>query len=563
METKRTRWYKDAVFYQIYPRSFCDSNGDGIGDLQGIISKLDYLKDLGINAVWLSPIYASPNDDNGYDISDYRQIMPEFGTLDDFKEMVSEMKKRDIKLVMDLVVNHTSDEHIWFQESKKGKDNPYRDYYIWKKGKGKDGRKVPNNWTSRFTGSAWEYDETTDEFYLHLYSKKQPDLNWENPKVRQEVIDICEYWFALGVDGFRCDVISCISKNQDFPDGKYNLVLRGDEHFTLGPRIHEFLNELYEKSWGLHDSMIVAEAIGCGYKDAPDLIGESRRELDTMITFELMEVDMFMNFLPMKFNLKKFKKVQRNWQELPADCWPTLYYENHDQPRSVSRYGNGEGIYKKQLAQMLAVSYMMLRGTPYVYQGQEIGMSNIKLKDEEYLDIASIQVFDLIKKYFRPIMPIARKIMAKRARDNARTPMQWTSEPNAGFTTGTPWMKINPNYADRNVEDQKKNPNSELNFYKKLIAFRKGNAVIRDGSFTEYFPNSKKIYCFERALKNKKYLVICNFKEESINVNVDLLGFKGAKLVMSNYAKQDEILGDAIRLGVYEAVIYEYSNTEN
>ena len=560
METKRTRWYKDAVFYQIYPRSFCDSNGDGIGDIQGIISKLDYLQDLGINAVWLSPIYASPNDDNGYDISDYRQIMPEFGTLDDFKEMVAEMKKRDIKLVMDLVVNHTSDEHFWFQESKKSLDNPYRDYYIWKKGKGKKGKKAPNNWTSRFTGSAWEYDETTDEFYLHLYSKKQPDLNWENPKVRQEVIDICEYWSNLGVDGFRCDVISCISKNQDFPDGKFNFVLRGDEHFTLGPRIHEFLNELFEKSWGLHDSMIVAEAIGCGHKDAPDLIGESRRELDTMITFELMEVDMLMNFLPVKFNLKKFKKVQRAWQELPADCWPTLYYENHDQPRSVSRYGNG-GIYKKQLAQMLAVSYMMLRGTPYVYQGQEIGMSNIKLKDEEYQDIASIKVFEMVKKYFRPIMPIARKVLAKRARDNARTPMQWTSGPNAGFTTGTPWMKINPNFADRNVADQQKNPNSELNFYKKLIAFRKGNEVIRDGSFVEYFPNSKKIYCFERALEHKKYLVICNFKEESINVNVDLLGFKGAKLVMSNYAKQDEILGDAIRLGVYEAVIYEMDNT--
>lgn len=561
MSNVKTRWYKDAVFYQIYPRSFCDSNGDGIGDLQGIISKLDYLKDLGINAVWLSPIYASPNDDNGYDISDYRNIMPEFGTMEDFKEMISEMHKRGIKLVMDLVVNHSSDEHYWFQESRKSKDNPYRDYYIWKKGRGKDGKKPPNNWTSRFTGSAWEYDEITSEWYLHLFSKKQPDLNWENPKVRQEVIDICNFWFDLGVDGFRCDVITYISKDQSFANGKLNFALIGDEHFTLGPRIHEFLNELNQKSWSLHDSMIVAEAVGCYYSDAPLLMGESRNEVDTAITFELMETDMFMNFLPRKFNLKRFKKVQNNWQTLPADCWSTLYYENHDQPRSISRYGNIHGPYRKELGKMLAVSLMMLRGTPYVYQGQEIGMSNIPLKDDEYKDIASTLVLDIFRKYLRPFTFIPRKVLAKRARDHARTPMQWTSKKYAGFSEAEPWMKINPNYSDVNVAESLGNPNSILNFYKKLIEFRKGNEIIRDGSFTEHFPNSKKIYCFSRTLKNKSYLVICNFVEDRVPLNVDKLGFKGAKLVMSNYPTQDAELGDAILMKQYEAVIYEYDST--
>ena len=553
----KSRWYKDAVFYQIYPRSFCDSNRDGIGDIRGIISKLDYLKDLGINAVWLSPVYASPNDDNGYDISDYRNIMPEFGTMEDWKEMIDEMHKRGIRLVMDLVVNHTSDEHAWFQESRKSKDNPYRDYYIWRKGRGKDGKKPPNNWTSRFQGSAWEYDETTGEWYLHLFSKKQPDLNWDNPKVRQEVIDICNFWFELGVDGFRCDVITYISKAEGLPNGKFNPFLCGDEHFILGPHIHEYLNQVNRESWSKYDTMIVGEAIGCTVDNAESLVSEDRNELDSAITFELMQVDFKWDFWPVKFNLKKFKAVQSAFQSLPDTCWNTLYYENHDQPRSVSRYGNGNGYHRKELAKMLAVSLHMLKGTPYVYQGQEIGMTNIALEEKEYVDIMATRVFEMVRKIFPPLMPIARWAMAKRARDHARTPMQWNGKQGAGFTTGKPWMKINPNHSDVNVEADLKNPNSVLNFYKQLIAFRLHNDVIIHGTYKEYFHNNKNIYCYERAYRGKRYIVICNFKEKNVPLNVDTIGAKGAKLVLANYPKAAETMGDAVFLRPYEAVVYE------
>lgn len=553
----KSRWYKDAVFYQIYPRSFCDSNGDGIGDIRGIISKLDYLKDLGINAVWLSPVYASPNDDNGYDISDYRNIMPEFGTMEDWKEMIDEMHKRGIRLVMDLVVNHTSDEHAWFQESRKSKNNPYRDYYIWRKGRGKDGKKPPNNWTSRFQGSAWEYDETTGEWYLHLFSKKQPDLNWDNPKVRQEVIDICNFWFELGVDGFRCDVITYISKAEGLPNGKFNPFLCGDEHFILGPHIHEYLNQVNRESWSKYDTMIVGEAIGCTVDNAESLVSEDRNELDSAITFELMQVDFKWDFWPVKFNLKKFKAVQSAFQSLPDTCWNTLYYENHDQPRSVSRYGNGNGYHRKELAKMLAVSLHMLKGTPYVYQGQEIGMTNIALEEKEYVDIMATRVFEMVRKIFPPLMPIARWAMAKRARDHARTPMQWNGKQGAGFTTGKPWMKINPNHSDVNVETDLKNPNSVLNFYKQLIAFRLHNDVIIHGTYKEYFHNNKNVYCYERAYRGKRYIVICNFKEKNVPLNVDTIGAKGAKLVLANYPKAAETMGDAVFLRPYEAVVYE------
>ena len=555
----KTRWYKDAVFYQIYPRSFCDSNGDGIGDIRGIISKLDYLKELGVNAVWLSPVYKSPNDDNGYDISDYRDINPEFGSLDDWKEMISEMHKRGIRLVMDLVVNHTSDEHEWFKQSRSSVDNPYRDYYIWRKGRGKDGKRPPNNWTSRFTGRAWDYDETTGEWYLHLFSKKQPDLNWDNPKVRQEVIDICNYWFELGVDGFRCDVITYISKAEGLPNGKFNPIMCGDEHFVLGPHIHEYLNEVNRNSWSKYDTMIVGEAIGCKYVNAPELIGESRNELDSAITFELMDVDMKMSFFPVRLNLPKFKSVQSGWQALPEDCWPTLYYENHDQPRSITRYGNGFGIYRNHLGKMLAISYFMLRGTPYVYQGQEIGMTNIALKDDEYVDILATKVFSIIRKVFPPLMPIARWAMSKRARDHARTPMQWENKTGAGFTEGKPWMKINNNLGEINVKTESNNPNSILEFYKMLIAFRKGDEIIRDGSYTEYFNSNRKVYCYTRELGDKGYIVICNFKEKNVVLNVDSIPHaKGARLVTSSWKKQDETLGDSILLRPYEGVIYAY-----
>lgn len=553
----KSRWYKDATIYQVYPRSFKDTNNDGIGDIKGIIEKLDYLKDLGIRAVWLSPCYKSPNDDNGYDISDYRDIMEEFGTLTDFKLMLDEMHKRGIKLIMDLVVNHSSDEHLWFQESRKSKDNPYRDYYIWKKGRGRDGKKPPNNWTSRFTGSAWEYDELTKEWYLHLFSKKQPDLNWDNPKVREEIIDICNYWFELGVDGFRCDVITYVSKNAGYPNGRFNLIMRGDEHFTLGNNIHTYLKEINRKSWSKYDTMIVGEAIGTTYENAVSLIDEGVSELDSVITFELMEVDMKMNVLPVKLKLPKFKNVIEKWQSLPDTAWNSLYLENHDQPRSVSRYGNDKGRYLNKLAKMLSIMQGFLKGTMYIYQGQEIGMTNCELKENEYQDIMATQIFSLIRKIFPPLMPFARYIMSRRARDHARTPMQWNNEVNAGFTGGKPWMKINPNYNSINVKSQLEDNDSVLNFYKKIISIRNNNDIIIKGNFKQYYPHDKSIFMYERCLDNNKYIVICNFKEKDISVKVpDELKSDNYTLIVSNYNDTPD-MHIINKLRPYEAVVYK------
>ena len=553
---ERTRWYKDAVIYQIYPRSFCDSNGDGIGDIRGIISKLDYLKELGVTCVWLSPCYKSPNDDNGYDISNYRDIMDEFGTLEDWQEMVDGMHARGIKLVMDLVVNHTSDEHEWFKQSRSSKDNPYRDYYFWRKGRGKDGKKPPNNWSSRFSGSAWEYDETTGEFYLHLFSKKQPDLNWDNPKVRQEVADICNYWFEKGVDGFRCDVIIYISKEEGLPDGKFNPMLCGDEHFVIGPHYHEYIHELYEKSWSKYDCMTVGEGQGIKRKDAENMVAEDKEELDCIFTFEHQECDAVLTAVPRPFKLTRLKKILNNWQHLPDNCWNSLFLENHDYSRSLPRFGKVE--YRKQVAKMLAVIMQCQKGTPYVYQGEEIGMSNIEgLDRKDYKDIVSINIYDLAKKMFPPLVPIVRWALRKRARDNARTPMQWSAAENAGFTTGKPWMMVNPNYTEVNVEQQQGDPDSILNFYKKLIAYRKGNAVIRYGTFEEYFPKSNKIFCYERNYNGKRLFVVGSFSDKNVVFKLPAgYSFKSSKLVLNNYDDAPAELS-AYTLRPYEAVVYE------
>ena len=551
----KTRWYKDAVVYQIYPRSFCDSNGDGIGDLRGIISKLDYLKELGVTAVWLSPIYKSPNDDNGYDISDYRDIMDEFGTLEDFKELVKGLHDRGIKLVMDLVANHTSDEHEWFKQSRSSKDNPYRDYYIWRKGKGKNGKKPPNNWTSRFTGSAWEYDETTGEYYLHLFSKKQPDLNWDNPKVRKEIIDICNYWFEMGVDGFRCDVITFISKEPGLPDGKWNPVVVGDEHFVIGPRYHEYIHEVCTESWNKYDSMTVGEGQGITIHNAEEMVGEEREELDTIFTFEHQDADFYMHAIPRKFSLKKWKSVFSSWQKLPQNCWPTLFYENHDQPRAIPRYGKME--YRNEVAKMLAISIYFQKGTPYLYQGQEIGMTNFKLDPKDYKDIISTRVYNSAKKFFGPLgAAIAKWGLNKRARDLGRTPMQWTAGEYAGFSTVEPWMTINPNYKMINVEDSKKDENSVFNFYKKLIKFRLGNKIIIEGSYKDLMEKSSKIFAYERALGDERYVVISNYTDKVVKYKVpEEYKGKESKLIMSNYSSSSDTLKDG-KLLPYEAVVY-------
>jgi len=553
----KTRWYKDAIVYQIYPRSFCDSNGDGIGDIRGIISKLDYLKELGINCVWLSPCYKSPNDDNGYDISDYRDIMDEFGTMEDWQEMIDGMHARGIKLVMDLVVNHTSDEHEWFKQSRSSKDNPYRDYYFWRPGRGKNGKKPPNNWTSRFTGSAWQYDETTGEYYLHLFSKKQPDLNWDNPKVRQEVADICNYWFEKGVDGFRCDVITYVSKREGLPNGKFNPALVGDEHFVVGPHFHEYMHELNERAWSKYDTMIVGEAQGITVDNAHDIVDESRGEMDCIFTFEhQVEVDSFLTTVPKKFSLTKWKEIFSNWQALPDTCWNSLYIENHDYSRSLPRYGKLE--YRKQVAKMLAISIQFLKGTPYIYQGQEIGMTNFDdLKREDYRDIVSIKIYDTVKKYAPFLTPIVHWAMNKKARDHARAPMQWSAEPGAGFTTGESWMPLNPNYKTINVEEAEKDPDSILHFYQKLNRFRIGNEIIRYGTYKQYDEKNKNLWIYERAYNGKKYAVVASYTDKKVKF-VPPAEWQGkpSKLVMSNYKDTPDTLSERT-LEPYEAFVYE------
>ena len=548
----KTRWYKDAVVYQIYPRSFCDSNGDGIGDLRGIISKLDYIKNLGVNAVWLSPIYKSPNDDNGYDISNYRDIMDEFGTMADFDEMLAGMHERGIKLIMDLVANHTSDEHEWFVKSRESKENPYRDYYIWRKGRGKDGRKPPNNWTSRFGGSAWAYDEKTGEWYLHLFSKKQPDLNWENPAVRREIADICNFWMDKGVDGFRCDVITYISKADGLPNGKFNPIMCGDEHFVLGPRYHEFIRELNENSWSKYDSYTVGESTGITFEKAPECIDERRRELDTIFGFEHMCTDMYMEVVPHKFKLPRFTKVLSKWQSLPDTCWNTLFLENHDQPRSLGRFTGDFGERRFEAATMLAVAMQMQKGTPYVYQGQEIGMINCKFRDEDYLDVMARQVFDIASKI--PLgKTIARYCLARRARDHARTPMQWSAEKNAGFTSGKPWMMLNPSFGEINVEaDLKAGERSIYNFYARLHAFRRGNEIVKCGDFKQLDKKNKSVFAYTRTFEGKTLLVVANFKNKEASFALPE-GLSKGKVLLSNYAGSE--LSCSLR--PYEAVVFE------
>jgi len=531
----KTQWYKDAVIYQIYPRSFCDSNGDGIGDIRGIISKLDYVKSLGVDAVWLSPCYKSPNDDNGYDISDYRDIMDEFGTLDDWKEMIAGMHERGIKLIMDLVVNHSSDEHRWFAESKAG--NPeYRDYYIWKKGRGKDGRKPPNNWVSRFGGSAWSYDEASGEHYLHLFTKKQPDLNWDNPKVRQEVADLVTFWLDLGVDGFRCDVITYISKVEGYPSAKGG----GDAMFTHGPNIHAYLNELYRRTFSKYDCMTVGEAAGVTTDEALLYTGEGREELDTVFQFEQFEINAFFRVVPRKFNLVKTKEVFARWQnDLHGKGWNSLYIENHDQPRIVSQWGSES--FRKESAKLWATALYFQQGTPYIYQGQEIGMTNIEFRGEnDHADVMAKTVLSLVKKYVPFLKRFALKKLALRSRDNGRTPMQWNAKENAGFTTGTPWYRVNPNYKTINVEEALGDENSILNYIRKMLTIRKGNQVVKFGTYKDLCPADKQLYVYEREYNGDKLLAVCNCSDKETDYKLQITDDKFGEfknLILSNYNK--------------------------
>ena len=548
----KSRWYKDAVIYQIYPRSFCDGNGDGVGDIRGIISKLDYLQDLGVNAVWLSPCYKSPNDDNGYDISDYRDIMDEFGTLDDWQEMIDGMHARGIKLIMDLVVNHSSDEHEWFKQSRSSKDNPYRDYYFWRKGRGKDGKKPPNNWRGNFLGSAWDYDETTGEWYMHQFSKKQPDFNWDNPKVRQEVIDICNYWFDKGVDGFRCDVITYISKNQGLKDGKnpFN-PLRGVENYCLGENWEKYIAEVNRESWSKYDSLIVGECAGINYEQAKQIADETKPVLDTLFNFE----HMFVDFVG-KFKLSRFKKIVARYQRMPSTVWTSNYLENHDQPRCIPRYVDGDEEYRKYGATMLATVNMMLRGTPYIYQGQEIGMTSCPLEEDEYKDIMSINVIKMLNKH-KIIKKLGMKILSKKARDNARTPMQWSGDKYAGFSTVEPWMKVNPNYVDVNAEKDRASEFSVFEYYKDLIAKRKQvSHILADGEWQEYYEKSNQVWVFSRKLGDAYVYVEANYGKELVEIDDRYtMDTTDAELLACNY-KYCEANVHIHTLRPYEARVY-------
>lgn len=533
------KWWKESVVYQIYPKSFKDSNGDGIGDIKGIIEKLDYLKELGVNVLWISPMLESPQDDNGYDISDYRRIYEDYGTMEDYEEMLSEAHKRDIKVLMDLVVNHTSDEHNWFIESRKSKDNPYRDYYIWKD---PVNGKEPNNWGGVFGGSAWEYDEKTQMYYLHLFSKKQPDLNWENEKVRREVYDMMTFWCEKGIDGFRMDVISMISKNQAFPDGEVKNGLYGDfnPYCVHGPRIHEFLQEMNKEVLSRYDIMTVGETSGVTIEEAQKYAGEDRNELNMVFQFEHVEDACCDHgkWTTAKFNFRDFKKTMIKWQEeLQGKAWNSLFLGNHDQPRSVSRFGNDNPAYRETSAKMLATCLHMMQGTPYVYQGEELGMTNAYFdKLEDYRDIESINFFTELTEAGIMTPEYMMKCLMLRSRDNARTPMQWNDSAQGGFTSGKPWIRINSNYKEINAAQQLGDPASVFHYYQKLIRLRKEKDIIVYGDFEALYRDDDKIFAYTRKLDQTKLLTVCNFSDQNAEMDIPE-EFAGAQCLITNLGR--------------------------
>ena len=531
------KWWKESVVYQIYPRSFKDSNGDGIGDINGITEKMGYLQELGVDVIWLSPVYQSPNDDNGYDISDYQAIMEEFGTMEDFDRMLAAAHEHGLKLVMDLVVNHTSDEHPWFVESRKSVDNPYRDYYIWRPGK--DG-KEPNNWGSCFSGPAWEYDETTDMYYLHLFSKKQPDLNWDNPKVRQEVFDMMNWWLDKGVDGFRMDVISLISKKPDLPDGPVGI--NGYASFNEpanGPHVHEYLQEMREKVLNRKETITVGECSGVTLEEAKKYASSDGKELNMVFQFEHMDVDADANtkWTDKKMDLRDMKEVLTRWQKGLEDiAWNSLFWENHDQPRSISRYGNDSPEYREVSAKMLATCLHMMQGTPYVYQGEELGMTNVPFTSiDQFRDLDSINAYrELVEEQKVFTSEEMMRYLRYKSRDNARTPFQWDDSENAGFSTGTPWIMVNPNYKEINAKDQLERADSVFHYYQKLIRLRKEQEVIVYGTYDLLLPDSKEIYAYTRTLGEEKLLVVCNFYEPEVSFELPE-EFAGGTCLISNY----------------------------
>ena len=541
-------WWKNAVVYQIYPRSFKDSNGDGFGDLPGVIEKLDYLKLLGIDVIWLSPVFDSPQDDNGYDVRDYRKIYAKFGSNEDMEKLIAEAHKRGIKVILDLVANHTSDEHAWFVESRKSRDNTYSDYYIWKDPK-PDGS-APNNWGSSFCGGAWEYCEERGQYYLHLYSRKQPDLNWENETVRKEVYDLMKFWLDKGADGWRMDVIASISKDQRFPDyeeepgrkyytGKYH---------TNGPRLHEFLQEMNQQVMSKYDCMTVGEAPGSTSEVARLFTDPERHELNMIFTFEHMNIDRIPGSVNRKwalkpFDLRELKRVMSDWQyTLSGHGWNALYFENHDQPRVISRWGN-DTVYRKECAKAYATVLHGMQGTPYIYQGEEIGMTNVRFDLDEYEDIE-------VRNAYKELVQIGetlseedlKKAVWNKSRDNARTPMQWDDSENAGFTTGKPWFRLSDRYREINVKEALADTDSVFYYYQKLIALRHREALLTDGTYELILADDAQIFAYFRKTEQETWLVAANLSEQTVPTD----GLKACvkveqEIVIANYPERKDL----------------------
>lgn len=536
------KWWQKSVIYQIYPKSFFDSNGDGIGDLQGIIQKISYLKRLGVDVIWLCPVYQSPQEDNGYDISDYESIYPGFGTMDDMKKLIRICDREGIRIVMDLVVNHTSDEHKWFQEAKKSRENPYRDFYIWRKGKN---GQLPNDLESNFGGSAWEYSEETDEYYLHFYSKKQPDLNWENEKLRQEIYRMMNRWLDLGIAGFRMDVIDLIGK---LPDEKIK---------ENGPRLHEYLQEMNANTFGRRDAMTVGECWGATPEIARLYTAPERKELSMIFQFEQIQLDKKkggQRWDLKELDLRDLKAVFSKWQYELEECgWNSLFWSNHDLPRIVSRWGN-DREYRELSAKMLATLLHGMKGTPYIYQGEELGMTNAPFTSIE--DFPDIETQNIYKERLRAGFSEEETMCAirKKARDNARTPMQWNAEKNAGFTTGTPWYQVNPNYTEINAEDAMSREDSVFYYYQKLIRLRREHEIMAYGIYDLLLPEDEDLYIYTRTLENEKWLILCNFHEKERVIT----SMRTGRVILSNYADTPQ-LEELCLLRPYEAVIYQIS----
>ena len=535
----KKNWWKESVVYQIYPRSYKDTSGNGLGDIDGIIEKLEHIKSLGVDIIWLCPIYESPNDDNGYDISDYRKISDDFGGDKAFDRLLKAIHNFGLKLIMDLVANHTSDEHYWFEEAKKSRENPYHDYYVWKKGTPKT---LPNNWQSVFSGSAWKWNEKTEEYFLHLYTQKQPDLNWENSKVREEIYSIIDFWLAKGVDGFRMDVISMISKRLAFEDVPENMPIVEvmEKFYSNGPRVHEFIKEMNQKVLSKYDIVTVGEGPGINLENALNYVSEAENELNMVFHFDHLFIDYGPKgkYDPIPIDFILFKKIFSQWDNLLANKgWNSIFLGNHDFSRIVSRFGNDKDFHFES-AKLLVTLLMTMRGTPYIYQGDEIGMVNVAHPSIDfYDDVETLNAWKLAEIEGED-MELFLKLVHKQSRDNARTPMQWDSSKNAGFTKSKPWIPLNNNFKMINVTDQEEDPHSILQYYRKMIAFRKANKTLVYGEYKDLEPNDSKLFIYKRWDEKNLFLIAHNFSDNSQEFNSNYI--KGLTLSSSNYLSNEK-----------------------